>query len=79
MILNFHKIPCEFKINLFKKLYDKDISFKFYDDLRNLKNKAYDMIKKDLIDLSKYNDKMISSNGVEVYDLRDSKYTMLVR
>ena len=53
------------------------------DDLRKLKDASYDMIKNDLLDLSKYSDK-VSSIDCErtqclVYDLRDSKYTMLVR
>ena len=81
MILNFDKISCEDKINLFNKLYDKNISVSFYDDLRKLKDISYDMIKKDLIDLSKCDDKLVSNDidDVKVYDLRDSKYTMLVR
>lgn len=39
------------------------------------------MIKKDLIDLSKCDDKLVSNDidNVKIYDLRDSKYTMLVR
>ena len=81
MILNFDKVSCEDKINLFNKLYDRNISFSFYDDLRRLKDISYDMIKKDLIDLSNYDDKVIPDDidGVKVYDLSDSKYTMLVR
>lgn len=81
MILNFDKVSCEDKIDLFNKLYDKNISFSFYNDLRRLKDISYDMIKKDLIDLSKCDDKVIPDDidGVKVYDLRDSKYTMLVR
>ena len=73
MILNFDKISCEDKINLFNKLYDKNISVSFYDDLRKLKDISYDMIKKDLIDLSKCDDKLVSNDidDVKVYDLRD--------
>lgn len=81
MILDFDKVSCKDKINLFDRLYDRDISFSFYDDLRRLKDISYDMIKKDLIDLSNYDDKVIPDDidGVKVYDLSDSKYTMLVR
>ena len=31
MILNFDKVSCEDKIDLFNKLYDKNISFSFYN------------------------------------------------
>ena len=71
------------KIKLFNEFKDRNFSLTFYDDLRKLKDASYDMIKNDLLDLSKYSDK-VSSIDCErtqclVYDLRDSKYTMLVR
>lgn len=83
MILNFDNISSEDKINLFNKLRDKNISTIFYDDLRRIKGYAYDKIKEDMIDLSKYNDKInkeySAKYGFNVYDLRDCEYTMLVR
>lgn len=80
MILNFDSVSSDKKIELFNKLYDKNISFSFYDDLRKLKDLSYDMIKDDLINLNNYSDKRINSDsGVKVYDLRDEKYTMFVR
>lgn len=83
MILNFDNISSEDKINLFNKLRDKNISTIFYDDLRRIKDYAYDKIKEDMIDLSKYNDKInkeySDKYGFNVYDLRDCEYTMLVR
>lgn len=83
MILNFDNISSEDKINLFNKLRDKNISTIFYDDLRRIKDYAYDKIKEDMIDLSKYNDKInkeySAKYGFNVYDLRDCEYTMLVR
>lgn len=83
MILNFDNVSSKDKIKLFYELKDRNFSLTFYDDLRKLKDVSYDMIKNDLLDLSKYSDK-VSSIDCErtqclVYDLRDSKYTMLVR
>ncbi len=79
----FDNISSEDKINLFNKLRDKNISTIFYDDLRRIKDYAYDKIKEDMIDLSKYNDKInkeySAKYGFNVYDLRDCEYTMLVR
>lgn len=83
MILDFDNISSKDKIKLFNEFKDRNFSLPFYDDLRKLKDASYDMIKNDLLDLSKYSDK-VSSIDCErtqclVYDLRDSKYTMLVR
>lgn len=83
MILSFDNISSKDKIKLFNEFKDRNFSLTFYDDLRKLKDASYDMIKNDLLDLSKYSDK-VSSIDCErtqclVYDLRDSKYTMLVR
>lgn len=83
MILGFDNISSKDKIKLFNEFKDRNFSLTFYDDLRKLKDASYDMIKNDLLDLSKYSDK-VSSIDCErtqclVYDLRDSKYTMLVR
>lgn len=81
LILDFDNIECDKKIEIFNKFYNKNISVVFYDDLRKLKDVSYDMIKKELVDLSKENDKLVPSkiDGVSVYDLRDSEYMMLVR
>lgn len=83
MILDIDNRSSGEKVSLFKKLLGKNFSTIFYDDLRRLKDVAYDFIKEDLIDLSKCDD-MISTTssekyGTTIYDFRDSKYTMLVR
>ena len=83
MILDFDNISSKDKIKLFNELKDKNFNLTFYDDLRKLKNLSYDMIKRDLLDLSKCGDKVSSLDSERthclVYDLRDSEYTMLVR
>lgn len=83
MILDIDNVSCEKKIELFENLRNRNINFVFYDDLRKLKDVSYELIKKDLIDLSTSGDLIdLSSSqkyGTTVYDLRDSKYTMLVR
>ena len=69
--------------NLGDVLKDKNINMLFYQDLRKLKDLSYDLIKKDLVDLDKCQDKIDKENTNKykqrIYDLRDSKYTMLVR
>lgn len=75
MILGFDNIFSKDKIKLFNEFKDRNFSLTFYDDLRKLKDASYDMIKNDLLDLSKYSDK-VSSIDCErtqclVYDLRD--------
>lgn len=83
MIFDFDNISSKDKIKLFNEFKDRNFSLTFYDDLRKLKDASYDMIKNDLLDLSKYSDKFSSIDCERtqclVYDLRDSKYTMLVR
>lgn len=82
-ILDFDNVSSEDKITMFRKLRDKNINVVFYDDLRKLKDCSYDMIKSDLLDLSKCTSKIDKDNsdkyGTTIYDLRDIKYTMLVR
>ncbi|MBQ8681587.1 MAG: hypothetical protein IJ509_01590 [Bacilli bacterium] len=82
-ILNIDKIDNINKINLYKKFKDKNISLMFYQDLRNLKDLAYKNMNKDIIKLDnhpEYIDKeQTVKYGVNVYDLRDKEYTMLVR
>ena len=73
MILDFDNISSKDKIKLFNEFKDRNFSLTFYDDLRKLKDASYDMIKNDLLDLSKYSDK-VSSIDCErtqclVYDL----------
>lgn len=83
MILNFDGIDNVDKINLYNKLKDKNFSLVFYEDLRSVKDKAYENIRKKLIDPSEHPEyiDMVNADkyGVEVYDLRDKEYTMLVR
>lgn len=83
MIFNFNNVSSEDKINLFNKLRDKNISTIFYEDLRRIKDYAYDKIKEDMINLIKYesniNKKYSDKYGINVYDLRNCKYTMMVR
>lgn len=83
MILNFDNIGNVDKINLYNNLKGKNFSLVFYEDLRSVKDRAYDNIRKELINPivhPEYIDIVNSDKyGVEVYDLRDKKYTMLVR
>ncbi|MBR2708584.1 MAG: hypothetical protein IKE90_04045 [Bacilli bacterium] len=84
-ILNIDNISCEEKIDLFKKLKNKKISFMYYYDLRKLKDLSYDLIKRDLFDVSNIKNKdnlsieLTKKYGVSIYDMRDEEYTMLIR
>lgn len=83
MILGFDSVSSVDKIKLYNEFKDKNFNLTFYDDIRRLKDVSYDMIKRDLLDLSKCFDRISSLDsekcGTTVYDMRDSKYTMLVR
>lgn len=83
MILSFDKVGNGDKINLYNKLKRSNFSLIFYDDLRKVKDKAYDKIKDELINPSLHPEYIDKENtdkyGVLVYDLKDKEYTMLVR
>lgn len=83
LIFNFDNVSSDDKIELFNKLKDKNINSMFYDDLRKLKDYAYDRIRDDMFVISnnsdKISDELSKKYGTHVYDLRDSKYTMMVR
>ena len=83
LIFNFDNVSSDDKIELFKKLKDKNVNSMFYDDLRKLKDYAYDRIRDDMFVISnngdKISDELSKKYGTDVYDLRDSKYTMMVR
>ena len=83
LILNFDNIDSDKKIELYYKLKDKNYNLIFYEDLRKLKDLSYDMIQKEMTkptEHPEYLDKKNTSKyGVNVYDLRDREYTILVR
>lgn len=83
LIFNFDNVSSDDKIELFNKLKDKNVNSMFYDDLRKLKDYAYDRIRDDMFVISNNGDKISNElskkYGTPVYDLRDSKYTMMVR
>ena len=83
MILDFDKVSNNDKIILYNKLKKTNFSMVFYEDLRNVKNTAYDKIKTNLINPNLYPEYIDVDNtnnyGVNVYDFRDKRYTMLVR
>ena len=71
MIFDFDNVSSDDKIELFNKFKDKSINFMFYDDLRKLKNYAYDKIKDDMFVISNNDDKI---NDADVTAI--SKYTI---
>lgn len=83
MILNFDKLDNPKKINLYNELKGKNFSLIFYEDLRRTKDSAYNEMKNRLINPSlcpEYIDNTLSNkHNVNVYDLRDRNFLMLVR
>lgn len=83
MVLDFDDISCEKKIELYKELKDKNVNLVFYEDLRLLKDLSYDKIKDDMLKIKEHSDYLncdISKKyNVDVYDLRDKQYVLLVR
>lgn len=83
MILNFDKISNFDKIELYYKLKNINYNLIFYEDLRRVKDIAYNRIKNNLMNPSlhhEYIDKESTEKyGVTVYDLKDREYTLLVR
>ena len=83
VILNMDSIDSGEILELYKRLKDVDMAYIFYNDMRLIKDKSYDFIKKDLDDsnYTKRSKDMDLSNkyGIDVFDYRDSNYTMLVR
>lgn len=83
LIINFDKISNIDKIKFYNSFKDKNINLMFYEDLRKVKDYAYDKIKEQLFCINKCSDIMAENStdvsGVKVYDLRDNQYKMLVR
>ena len=83
LILDFDNVDSDTKIEIYNKLKDKNYNLIFYEDLRKLKDLSYDKIQESMLNPmvhSEYLDKtMTDKYGVDVYDLRDKEYTMLIR
>lgn len=82
-ILNIDNAISDEKIKFYNSIKDKNYNLIFYEDLRKLKDVSYDNIKKNMFDCQKQeylvSRDFSSQYGVKVYDLRDKKFTMLVR
>ena len=81
-ILNLEQLGGKSIIDLYNKLKDKDVSYMYYDDIKNLKYKSYDNVKSVIFNPNDKNDidsNLTSEYGVDIYDYRDKEYTMLVR
>ncbi len=82
-ILEIDRTSCEDKIEMYKKLRDKQIHLLFYQDLRRTKDMAYQDIKKSLFKIGQDKNlinKMNSSKyGVPVHELKGEDFYMVVR
>ncbi|MBQ8219278.1 MAG: hypothetical protein IJZ79_05945, partial [Bacilli bacterium] len=82
-ILNIDSISVENKINLYNILKNKNISESFYDNIRALKDKSYELIGNDIVKLEEHNDllnnEMSNQLGTLVYDYRNKEFFTLIR
>ena len=78
-IINFDNLSNINKIICYNSFKNKNINLMFYQDLRMVKDYAYDKIKQELFDINKCSFDYIYKDGVYVYDMRNLSYTMLVR
>lgn len=82
-ILNIDNLSCSEKINLHQTLSKINMVEKFYDDIRNAKNKMYENINNVILkkgNISKYkNDELSNKYGVNVYTLEGEPFYALVK
>lgn len=83
MILDIDDLSLDEKIVFFNKYKDNNINYKFYNDLRILKNDSYKHINEDIkkvSEMEEYKDDELSLEyDVDVLDLRDKEFKFLVR
>jgi len=77
-VMNFDNLSNINKLLFYDSFKDKNTSLMFYQDLRNVKDYAYDKIKEELFNFNMIDSKT-TNNGVTIYDARDINYNMLVR
>lgn len=78
-IVDFDKLSNKDKIKFYNSFKNKNINLLFYQDLRMVKDYAYDKIKDELFNINNMLCSAIDNDGVMVYDVRNSQYNMLVR
>ena len=78
-IINFDNLSNINKMLFYNSFKNKNVNLMFYEDLRNIKDYAYDKIKTKIFNVDSITDKMFVSNDVSIYDARNSNYYMLVR
>lgn len=82
-VLNIDRLDKITIMKFYEKFKDKNVAFMFYEDLRKLKNKSYDKIKKNLFqpeNMKELEQKELSKKyDVPVFDLRGKEYTILAR
>lgn len=83
LILNIESLSNDEKIDIYNKYKNKNVQTSFYIELRALKDISYNEINSALFKPDKAENSLVTSVrdnfGTHVYDLVNSKYTMLVR
>lgn len=82
-ILNIYDLSYEEKIKLHEQLKQINMLEKFYDDIRNSKNIAYNMFKEKNINKEKVKDKLNKEKSdkfdIDVYELNGEKFVALIK
>lgn len=82
-ILNIENLNNKQKLDIYNTYKDLNYNLVFYEDLRKLKDISYNNIKKDLTNPMMHPEYIDKTNKdkyrIDVYDLRDKEYLMLVR
>lgn len=81
IIFNIDKLTNQDKIRIFNEYKNQNINLMFYEDLRKLKDKSYELINSKLFSYKNYcEDKLLSFKyNTKIYDLRNKEFFMLVR
>lgn len=81
LILNIDHISSEEKVKLYNNLKDKNINLMFYEDLRKLKDKSYEIINNQIFKLGNHspNNILTKKYKVPIYNMEDQEFFMLVR
>ena len=81
LITNMDKITNEDKIRLYNEFKDKNINLMFYEDLRKLKDKSYELINSKLFNYTKFtpSGRLSLKYKTKIYDLRNNEFFMLIR
>jgi len=80
-VLEIDQMTNQEKLNFYKKYQSKNVKEEFYEEIRAIKNRLYAEFKNKLFSIKEFQKTHSAINvlGVEVYDLRELPYFILIR